>query len=124
MTWNGNGSLISLTSGTQTGYGLTIDEAMIHPTSAENPAVFFQWEIDGRDGRKVRLEADGMDTATIRYGVWNDRSRDVTHTVSLPYTLDPERDGLSNSDGEYYVLMVSFDRRPTESTSVIATIVE
>ena len=81
MTWNGNGSLISLTSGTQTGYGLTIDEAMIHPTSAENPAVFFQWEIDGRDGRKVRLEADGMDTATIRYGVWLEKPGKPRHNL-------------------------------------------
>ena len=124
MTWNGNGSLISLASGERTGYGLTLDETMIHPSSPSLPAVFFQWEIDGRDGRRVKLEAEGMSQATIRYGAWNDRSADVTHTVTLPYTLDPAADGLVADDGQYYVIMVGFDRRPTQSTSVIATIVE
>ena len=60
----------------------------------------------------------------MRYGVWNDWSAYVTHTVSLPYTIDPAADGLSTMDSEYDVIMVSFDRRPTYSTSLIATIIE
>jgi len=124
FTWNGNGSLISLASDTKTGYGLTVDEATIHPSSQDNPAVFFQWEIDGRDGRRVRIDADGMRTATIRYGDWSDRSADVTRTVELPYVVDPAADGLSNEDGGYFVLMVSFDTKPAQSTSVVATIIE
>lgn len=124
LTWNGNGSLISFTSGTKTGYGLTKDEARIHPTSASDPVVFFQWEIDGRDGRRLQIDAENMTTATITYGPWNDRSGDVSHRVTLPYTLDPEADGLRSADGEYHVIKVAFDGKPPTSSTVFATIVK
>jgi hypothetical protein len=122
--WHGNGSVICATSGTTTGYGLTMDEAMIHPSNDHTPVVFFQWEIDGRDGAQLQLDAGDTTAATIRYGHWNDRSRDVSRSVSLPYTIDPAADGLSVADGEYYVVMVALAESPTESTSVVATAVQ
>jgi len=119
--WHGNGSLISRASGTLDGYGLTMDEARVHP-SEDRPAVFFQWEIDGSDGRTLELRGDGLSEATLRYGVWNDRSRDVTRRVTLPYVLDPSADGLSTADGEYLVIMLGLDDAPTAATSVEAYI--
>ncbi|MEM7156666.1 MAG: C10 family peptidase [Myxococcota bacterium] len=121
-TWNGNGSLISLSSGTATGYGLTRDETMIHPTSDKDPIVFFQWELDQRDGMTVVLDAEGMGQATLTYGAWGSRDEDVTRTVALPYTLDPAADGKSTADGEYYVIKVAFDEAPSQATAVTAVI--
>jgi len=122
-SWNGNGSLISYSSGTNTGYGLTIDEAAIHPSSIENPVVFFQWELDQRDGTRLKIDAQTRDTATITFGVWNDRSSDVTYAdVSLPFVLDPALANLSIHDQQYYVVAVRFDARPESSESVIAEV--
>ena len=113
--WNGNGSLISYASGTATGYGLTVDEALIHPEGTADPVVFFQWEIDGRDGTHLKIDADGVETATVTYGPWNDRGVDRTYAnVSLPFVLDPARDGLSIQDQEYYVIAVTTDRPTTD----------
>ncbi|MEZ4248113.1 MAG: hypothetical protein R3B99_07745 [Polyangiales bacterium] len=84
--------------------------------------MFFQWEIDGADGRRVRFEGPGG--ATLRYGVWNDRSADVTRHVSFPFVLDPAADGQPSADGEYLVISLAFDAAPTTSSAVVATIVE
>ena len=122
-SWNGNGSLISYGSGTTTGYGLTIDETAIHPSSPDNPIVFFQWEIDQRDGTRLKLDAETMDTATITIGPWNDRSGDLTYTdVSLPFVLDPARLGLSVQDQQYYVVAVAFSEKPAASVPVVAEV--
>lgn len=121
-TWNGTGSIIGKTSGTQTGYGLDKDVANIHPTSANNPVVFFQWEIDGSDGRTLELSAPGMTSATITYGSWDSRGADITRTVTLPYTLNPAADGKATADGTYYVIKVAFDRKPAAATSVQALV--
>jgi|GEM_PF-3623337 len=122
-SWNGNGSLISYTSDTLTGYGMTKDEAVIHPDSEHNPVVFFQWEVDTRDGSKLMIKADGQSHATITYGLWNDRGSDVTHRhVPLPFILDPSQDGFPVNDQEYFVLAVRFDQKPSETTTVFAEI--
>lgn len=122
-SWNGNGSLISFSSGDMTGYGLTVDEAAIHPSSPNNPVVFFQWEIDKRDGTRLRLDAQSMQTATITYGPWNDRSRDIVYTdVSLPFVLDPWKSGFPVSDQEYYVVAVAFSDKPASTESVTAEV--
>lgn len=120
-TWNGNGSIIGYTSGSATGYGLTHDEAAIHPSDTA-PVVFFQWEIDGSDGDTLLLDAPGAGSAVVSYGPWNgDRRDDVTRSVSLPHTLDPAADGLSAADGQYYVIKVAFDANPTKTLPVTAT---
>ena len=120
-SWNGNGSLIGYASESKTGYGLTIDEAAIHPTSIDNPIVFFQWEIDQKDGTKLKFDADEMEKASITYGPWNDRSKDIIYEdVALPFILDPTKDGFSVADQEYYVIAVQFDKKPEQTTSVIA----
>lgn len=122
-SWNGNGSLISYASENKTGYGLTIDEAAIHPNSLDNPIVFFQWEIDSRDGTRLKISAGSMNTATITYGPWNDRSKDIRYeNVSLPFILDPQADGFSVADQQYYVMSVAFNESPAETLSVVAEI--
>ena len=120
-SWNGNGSLISYTSGTQTGYGLTQDEAVIHPDSSQNPVVFFQWEVDTQDGKNIVFDAEGQSHATVTYGLWNSRENDVTHrNVPLPFILDPSQDGFTVQDQEYFVFAVRFDQKPEETTIVSA----
>ena len=80
--------------------------------------VFFQWEIDNRDGTRLMLKADGISHATVTYGPWNDRSKDVTHRhVPFPFILDPKQDGFSVEDQEYYVIAVRFEQKPIEKIS-------
>jgi len=119
-TWNGNGSLINFTSGHLRGYGLDKDICRIHPDSTNSPVVFFQWEIDGADGRRLRIKGDGR--ATITYGSWGTRSDDrVYSNVALPFVLDPAKDGKSTNDGQYYVVAIQNPSAPTSATNVIAT---
>jgi hypothetical protein len=123
-TWHGNGSLIDASSGSLEGYGLNLDEGKIAATAGGRPQVFFQWEIDQSSGERLLLDAEGM-TADVTYGLWNDRSADVTHSaVELPHTLDPAADGLSNASGEYYVIKVSFVASPSTDTPVTATVIQ
>ena len=119
--WAGNGSLISRASGTRTGYGLTTDEVQVHPGS-EAPVVFFQWEIDVRDGQRLRLSGEGLGGATLRYGAWNDRSADVSRGVTLPVVLDPAADGIAAGDGEYVVVSLALDAAPASTRTVVASI--
>tara|TARA_R110002073_G_scaffold140253_12_gene290992 strand:- start:59179 stop:61554 length:2376 start_codon:yes stop_codon:yes gene_type:complete len=119
-TWNGNASIISHSSGTKTGYGLNYDVANIHPASDKNPVVFYQWEVSAADGKTLEISADGMSTATITYGTWADRNSDVTRTVTLPHTIDPQADGKETSDGTWYVVKVAFDAKPAVKTAVMA----
>ena len=122
--WNGNGSVISYSSGTKTGYGMTYDVAAVSPTSLSAPVVYFQWEIDSRDGRKLQLSAETLEQATVTVGTWNDRSADVTEAVTLPYTIDPEALGLASTDGTYLVVRVSFDDNPSSLEMVEARTTE
>lgn len=120
LEWQGNASVISYSSGTQTGYGLDHDETAIHPQSKAS-VVFFQWEIDGSDGTKLVIDCDTVKTATIQYGVWSERGQDIIkREVSLPFTLDPKADNLSNADGEYYVIKVSFQSQSSTTGAVTA----
>jgi hypothetical protein len=123
-TWCGNGSIISYSSGTQTGYGFTKDMTMIHPSS-QKPVVFFQWEVDSRDGTKLQISTDSssssVNKATITYGTWNDRSKDKTYTnVTLPFTIDPTKDGWSVSNGNWFVIQVAFTNTVSSSETVRA----
>ena len=76
-------------------------------------------ELIKRDGKKLHLSAPKQ-MASITYGVWNDRSKDVTHRVELPYTIDPEADGLNIDDGSYLVIKVKFEQIPSSPTAVTA----
>lgn len=120
--WTGSGSLIGLASGTATGYGLTRDEAIVLPGDTA-PVVFFQWEIDTRDGDELVISAGGSERATIAYGPWSgDRADDVTRTVTLPHTIRPSADGLSAGSGEYYVIKVALEAAPASVGSVEAVV--
>ena len=47
--------------------------------------------------------------------LWNDRRSDVTHRgITLPFTINPQADGLSSADGEYYVVKIAFAGIPQE----------
>ncbi|MCO4746435.1 MAG: C10 family peptidase [Proteobacteria bacterium] len=121
-TWHGNGSIIGAASGTATGYGLTLDEAMLHSDSAADPVVFFQWEVDPSDGDRLRIDAEQASTATLTYGPWNDRTADRTyHDVTLPFVLDPKIDGFDPASQPYYVMAVRFDQAPAQTGIVSAT---
>jgi hypothetical protein len=108
-SWNGNSSIISNTSENLTGYGLTQDLAQIHSSSESNPVVFAQWEVDFIDGNKLSIDSglDQSEDVYITYGLWNDRTSDVTVKSSLPYVLD-----FNPVDGEYYVIKVEFPKKP------------
>ncbi|MBL4633465.1 MAG: hypothetical protein JKY56_06325, partial [Kofleriaceae bacterium] len=119
-TWNGNASIISHSSGDKTGYGLNYDIANIHPSSEKNPVVFFQWEVSAADGKTLEISAPGMTGATVTYGSWGERGNDITETVTLPYTIDPAKDGKSVQDGTWYVIKVAFSEKPAQKTAVLA----
>jgi hypothetical protein len=111
--WTGNGSLISKTSGSATGYGLTRDEAYVPADVPGNPLVLFQWEVDPSDGARLRVDAEtGATTANLTYGSWSDRGSDrVFRKVSLPFVLDPARDGHA-VDGAFFVVAVELLDNP------------
>ena len=116
--WQGNGSIISKSTGDLTGFGIDKDVSQIH-TNSEKPVVFFQWEIDGADGR--RLKISGGTEATITYGAWSSRSEDrVFKKVALPFVLDPTVDGKQANDGAYYVVAVQYDSAPQSSIRIDA----
>ncbi len=119
-TWNGNASVISHSSGSKTGYGLNFDIANIHPTSENNPVVFFQWEVSAADGKSLEISAKDMSEATITYGTWANRKNDITRTVTLPHTIDPVADGITADDGTWYVVKVAFPSKPAVKTPVLA----
>ncbi len=110
--WNGNGSIVSYSSGSDTGFGFTHDMTRIH-ASSDKPVVFFQWEVDSGDGKKLEIYTDSssssVNKATITYGQWNTRNNDVAYqNVNLPFIIDPENDGFSANDGSWYVVKVAF----------------
>ena len=121
-TWNGNASIISNSSESLEGYGMTHDETVIHKSEL-NPVSFFQWEIDTSDGTRLEISSEGKFTARISYGTWNNRGSDIVKTVSLPYIIDPKSDGLRIRDGNYYVIKVEFQRNPSAERTVEARIV-
>ena len=99
--WAGNGSIISHNTGANTGYGLTKDIAVVRTGNAKSPVVFFQWQLNSNDGNKLRINSNNFTSATITYGYWNSLKKErITYAkASLPFILDPSRDGLSNEDG-------------------------
>ncbi len=116
--WTGNASLISYTTGDGTGYGLNYDIGRIHPDLGAKQTTFFQWEIDGKDGRRFKISADGVARAKITYGSWSNRDNDRTYDVALPFVLDPTKDGNKADDGTYYTIAVEFDEAPAAATDV------
>jgi hypothetical protein len=110
--WNGNGSIISLTSGTLSGYGLTQDVAIIDDEH-DDQVVYFQWELDARDGHTLHLDGEGL-TVELSYGPWNgDREQDATRTVTLPYVINPKADGFASRNGEYFVIRATVAEAPS-----------
>lgn len=120
-SWNGNGSIISHSTGSTTGYGLTQDVSQVYPNSS-NPVVFFQWELNSSDGNKLKIDAENYTSATITYGSWSSSpSEKIAHAnVSLPFVLDPSFDGLSNADGSWFTIAVSFSSSPSVTSRVAA----
>lgn len=131
-TWNGSGSLISRgTNGSQneTGFGVTLDWARIHPTSALNPVVFFQWEIDTLDGTKLEIRdvnnTIGDMKVTVTFGGWDNRDNDVTFAdVTLPFVLDPASAGKTATNNFWYVVKVAFSGKPSATCPIEAKVVK
>ena len=98
--------------------------SVIHPSS-QKPVVFFQWEIDSSDGKKLQVYTDSssssVNKATITYGPWHTRSQDKTYSnVSLPFTIDPAQDGFGTANGTWFVLQVAFTNTVSSSVNVRA----
>ncbi len=123
--WNGNGSVISDSTGDITGWGITYDEALIHPDSF--PAVFFQWEINSKDGKNLRISLrdnngyelpEGSAFASVRYGLWGSRIYDEEYkNIRLPFVLDPSKN-FDVFDGQWMVLRVLFNQKVNASSRV------
>ncbi len=121
--WSGNGSLISYTSGDKTGYGLTKDVAVVYPDSEfqTKPSVFFQWEVDSLDGKKVKISSHNgcFDRVKITKGNWSTRENDTTINVTLPYTISTDKE-----DGGWVLLRVDLLDKPFCKDYVKAEIVK
>lgn len=121
--WAGNGSIISHNTGANTGYGLTKDIAVVRTGNAKSPVVFFQWQLNSNDGNKLRINSNNFTSATITYGYWNSLKKErITYAkASLPFILDPSRDGLSNEDGTWFTIAVSLPNSPARTDTISAT---
>lgn len=126
VTWNGNASIISYSTDNLTGFGINYDISKVHSTSENNPTVFFQWQIDKRDGKRLKISAPSdVSVATITYGSWGSRKNDIVlSNVTLPYIIDPSQDGFGTQDGAWYVVKVDFNNKPYSSVKVRADAVK
>ncbi len=139
-SWTGNGSIVSYTSNGRKAdnkktVGITYDIARaekLNPSEfgSGNPVVFFQWEIDEKDGKKLAIwsEKDCIKKADVTYGSWGTRAKDKTFPnvnlfsskyrglkENLPYLpgdfqgfiIDPAKDGKSTKNGQWYVVKVA-----------------
>ena len=112
--WNGNGSIISHSTGSRTGFGLTKDVTKAEGAK-KSSVVFFQWEVDNGDGNNLEIDIQGSFSsvateATITYGRWDSSKEEkITYeNVSFPFILDPTRDNLRTRDGDWFTIAVSF----------------
>jgi hypothetical protein len=139
-SWNGNGSIIntnikSIGATTSGSYpdGIGQDYAKIYANSLNNPVIFFQWQRYSEKGGKLEIKVDTYDVAsdtiplitpkaTIIYGVWNTPTskKRVYRNVSLPFIIDPAKDGLAK-DGQWYTIAVAFDNKPASDLTIVAT---
>jgi hypothetical protein len=123
FSWNGNASVISYNSGTKKGFGLDEDVTKVHWDSNSNPIVFFQWQRDSNDGKNLKIYADSdYSTASIYYGSWDSSSgeKKTYKNVSLPFVLDPTKDGFSGENKKWYTIAVSFNKKPVDNSSIRA----
>ena len=121
-TWNGNASIISYSTDNLKGFGMNYDVSKVHPNSKNDPSVFYQWEVDKRDGKRLKISAPSdVSVATITYGSWGSRKDDIVlNSVTLPYIIDPSQDGFSTQDGAWFVVKVDFNNKPYASVQVRA----
>ena len=122
-TWNGNASLISYSSGSKTGYGMTYDISKAHSNSDESPTVFFQWQVDDNDGKNIKISAgSNIEYATITIGAWNSEpvNRAVYNNVELPFIIDPTDIGFSVNDGTWFIIGVRVDNSPSSTSRIRA----
>lgn len=138
-SWNGNGSIINTNPITDsTGNisypdGIGQDYVQIHANSLNNPVAFFQWRLSSKKGSKLEIKVDTYDvapdttraitpTATIIYGVWDTpiSKKRVYRNVSLPFIVDPAKDGLAK-EGQWYTIAVAFDKKPASDLMIVAT---
>ncbi len=113
-SWTGNGSIISRTveSSSDEDFSINIDWAYVESVTSPASVVFFQWEVDKRDGTKLEISSDDncVSQARLVYGPWNDRSRDISQVKKLPYKLDPTLNAypleVNEDNGPWYVVAV------------------
>ena len=118
--WTGTGSLIDKSTGTLDDFGANKDVAFMIK-NPENPfttlptkmnsVVFFQWQVDANNGKKIKISSNCATKATISFGFWGHRQSDVVvHRVDLPYVINPkEIHGRDVRSGEWRVIKVAVE---------------
>ena len=117
--WTGTGSLIDKSTGTLNNYGANKDMAFMvkNPKNSfsslpvnMNSVVFFQWQVDTNNGKKIKIDSNCATKATITFGYWNTRQYDfVAHRVNLPYIINPKEISRDVKSGEWRVIKVAVE---------------
>lgn len=76
------------------------------------------WEVDLNDGKKLKLDSEVGAKASLTFGAWDDRTKDITQEVTLPFVLDPSEFGVSVQDGDWFVLKLAFEDSPANTKVV------
>jgi len=118
--WTGTGSLIDKSTGTLDDFGANQDVAFMvknpeNPFSSTlptkmNSVVFFQWQVDVKNGKKIKISSNCATKATISFGFWHTRQSDfVEHRVDLPYIINPKEIHRDVKSGEWRVIKVAVE---------------
>ena len=130
-TWNGNGSIINnvtedLKGKSISGYGLTEDITNTDATLANKSFNSFQWQVNTDNGKylKISSSTEGDLVATVCYSSWSGKSAQGHNlngkkycysNVTLPFYIDPTRQGYTVSDGKWFVVGVSANGKTNDT---------
>lgn len=129
-TWNGNASIINNsgkefiidTQGNSRNIaGITYDVSTRDKSLAGRSFNSFQWQVNSEKGNYLRISSSPKSTSkvTICYSRWNGKKEDGTslegakycyNDVTLPYDLDPTKDGYIVKSGRWFVVGVKSQR--------------
>jgi len=111
--WSGTGSMISYKAKNKRGVGFTEDYAYLDLSpKGLKPALFFQWQVNNSIGNRVLLESNCATLATIKFGSWRRRDRDIEYRrVKLPFTLSSD---LKLPNGAWEVIEVKVNETKKE----------
>ena len=115
--WTGTASLIDKSTGNIEDFGANHDVAYMlkdpeNPLGSSpismNSVVFFQWQVEANNGKKVHIRSNCATKATVSYGNWDSRQNDfVEHRVDLPYVVNPLVTNYQVKNGSWRVIKVA-----------------